>query len=47
MVIISHDRYILDAVATHIAEIEDGKITTFSGNYTEYIIDKEEHLARQ
>jgi ATP-binding cassette, subfamily F, member 3 len=47
VVIISHDRYILDAVATHIAEIEDGKITTFIGNYTEYIIDKEERLARQ
>src|SRR5688572_17515107 len=47
VVIISHDRYILDAVATHIAEIEDGKITTFGGNYTEYIIDKEERLARQ
>jgi len=47
VVIISHDRYILDAVATHIAEIEDGRITTFIGNYTEYIIDKEERLARQ
>jgi len=47
VVIISHDRYILDAVATHIAEIEDGRITTFAGNYTEYIIDKEERLARQ
>jgi len=45
--IISHDRYILDAVATHIAEIEDGKITTFTGNYTEYIMDKDERLARQ
>ena len=47
VVIISHDRYILDAVATHIAEIEDGHITTFIGNYTEFIIDKEERLARQ
>ncbi|HET9591076.1 MAG TPA: ABC-F family ATP-binding cassette domain-containing protein [Anaerolineales bacterium] len=47
VVIISHDRYILDAIATHIAEIEDGRITTFNGNYTEYIIDKEERLARQ
>jgi len=47
VVLISHDRYILDAVATHIAEIEDGKITTFIGNYTEFIIDKEERLARQ
>lgn len=47
VVIISYDRYILDAVATQIAEIEDGKITTFTGNYTEYILDKEERLARQ
>jgi ATP-binding cassette subfamily F protein 3 len=47
VVIISHDRYILDAVATHIAEIEDGKITTFTGSYTEFIVDKEERLARQ
>jgi ATP-binding cassette, subfamily F, member 3 len=47
VVIISHDRYILDAIATHIAEIEDGRITTFTGNYTEFIIDKEERLARQ
>ncbi len=47
VVIISHDRYLLDACVTHIAEIEDGKITTFVGNYTEYIIDKEERLARQ
>jgi ATP-binding cassette, subfamily F, member 3 len=47
VVIISHDRYILDAVATHIAEMEDGRITTFTGNYTEYIMDKEERIARQ
>ncbi|MEW6084062.1 MAG: ribosomal protection-like ABC-F family protein [Chloroflexota bacterium] len=47
VVIISHDRYILDAVASHIAEMEDGRIATFSGNYTEYILDKEERLARQ
>jgi ATP-binding cassette, subfamily F, member 3 len=47
VVIISHDRYLLDACVTHIAEIEDGKISTFIGNYTEYIIDKEERLARQ
>ncbi len=47
VVIISHDRYLLDACITHIAEIEDGKITTFIGNYTEFIVDKEERLARQ
>jgi len=47
VVIISHDRYLLDAVVTHIAEIEDGKLTTFVGNYTDYIIDKEQRLAKQ
>jgi ATP-binding cassette subfamily F protein 3 len=47
VVIISHDRYLLDASVTDIAEIEDGKITVFHGNYTEYIVDKEERLARQ
>ncbi len=47
VVLISHDRYLLDAVVTHIAELEDGKIFTFSGDYTSFIIDKEERLARQ
>ena len=47
VVIISHDRYLLDACVTHISEIEDGTISTFIGNYTEYIVDKEERLARQ
>jgi ATP-binding cassette, subfamily F, member 3 len=45
-VLVSHDRYILDAVVTHIAEIEDGRLTTFTGNYTDYILDKQERLAR-
>ena len=47
VVIISHDRYLLDACVSYIAEIEDGQISTFIGNYTEYIVDKEERLARQ
>jgi len=47
VVLISHDRYLLDAVVTHISEIEDGKLTTLAGDYSSYIIDKEERLARQ
>jgi ATP-binding cassette subfamily F protein 3 len=46
VVLVSHDRYILDAVVTHIAEIEDSHLSTFPGNYTEYILDKQERLAR-
>ena len=47
VVIISHDRYLLDAVVTHIAELEDGKLTMFEGDYTTFISDKEIRLARQ
>ena len=47
VVLISHDRYLLDAVATHISEIEDGRISTFEGDYSSYILDKQERLARQ
>lgn len=47
VVIISHDRYLLDAVVTHIAELEDGRLTIFSGDYSAFILDKEERLARQ
>ena len=47
VVIVSHDRYLLDAVVTHITELEDGKLTTFRGDYSSYIQDKEERMARQ
>lgn len=47
VVIVSHDRYLLDAVVTHIVELEDGKLSVFEGDYSGYVIDKEERLARQ
>ncbi len=47
VVLISHDRYLLDAVVTHIVEIEEGRLTTFAGDYSGYIVDKEARLARQ
>ncbi len=47
VVIISHDRYLLDAVVTHVAEIEDGRLSTFAGDYSTFRLDKEERLARQ
>src|SRR5690349_2940236 len=34
VVLISHDRYLLDAAVTHIAELEDGKLTLFEGDYS-------------
>ena len=36
IVLISHDRALLDALCTKIAQLEDGKLTLFPGNYTAY-----------
>lgn len=33
VIVISHDRYFLNKVCTHIADIDFSKVTTFSGNY--------------
>jgi len=33
-IVVSHDRHFLDKVCTHIADIDFGKITLYSGNYT-------------
>jgi ATPase subunit of ABC transporter with duplicated ATPase domains len=34
VLVVSHDRHFLDAVCTHVADIDFSKITTYSGNYT-------------
>lgn len=40
--IISHDRYFLDRVATRICELQAGGITSYPGNYSNYVELKEE-----
>ena len=47
VVIVSHDRYLLDAAVTQIAELEDGRLTVFAGDYSSYMLDKQTRLARQ
>ncbi len=34
VIVVSHDRHFLDSVCTHISDIDFGKITHYSGNYT-------------
>ena len=34
VIVVSHDRHLLDAVCTHISDIDFGKINHFSGNYS-------------
>lgn len=47
VIIVSHDRYLLDEVVTHIAELDAGKLTLFPGNYTAYAIELEARKIRQ
>ncbi|PSR18535.1 lysophospholipase [filamentous cyanobacterium CCP3] len=47
MVIVSHDREFLDRLCTQIVETERGVSTTYLGNYTAYLTQKEENLSAQ
>jgi len=38
MVIISHDRHFLNSVCTHMSDLDFGKITTYPGNYDDYMM---------
>lgn len=41
LVLVSHDRYVLDQLVTKIWEVEDGKVTEYTGNYSDYVSQKE------
>ncbi|MFJ8067003.1 ribosomal protection-like ABC-F family protein [Psychrobacillus sp. NPDC096426] len=47
VVIISHDRYFLDQVVTKVADLEEGELTVYHGNYSAFSIEKEERLTRE
>lgn len=42
VVLVSHDKYLLDRMVDTIAELENGKIKEYKGNYSHYIVEKEE-----
>jgi len=42
VIIVSHDRFFLDRIATKIIEIDQTRATTFSGNYSDYAVKKEQ-----
>jgi len=47
VMIISHDRYLLDKVTTRIINIERGKAITYSGNYSFYVQEKARKMEEQ
>lgn len=47
VVIVSHDRYLLDETVTQIVELAEGKITVYPGNYTAYSAERELRRLRQ
>jgi energy-dependent translational throttle protein EttA len=47
-VIISHDRWFLDRIATHMLAFEgDSHVVWFEGNYADYMVDKERRLGSE
>jgi len=47
VIIVSHDRYLLDEIADQIVELEDGKLTIYPGNYSAYSAEREARRLRQ
>ncbi|HEV2214469.1 MAG TPA: ABC-F family ATP-binding cassette domain-containing protein, partial [Terracidiphilus sp.] len=37
VIFVSHDRYFIDRLATRVLEVENGAITTYEGNYEDYL----------
>jgi ATP-binding cassette subfamily F protein 3 len=47
VLLVSHDRYLLDAAVTHVTEIEDGKLNEYTGGYSTYSVERELRRIRQ
>src|SRR5690606_32745098 len=47
VVIVSHDRFLLDVVADEIAELQDSRVKVYEGNYSEFVALKEANLLAQ
>lgn len=47
IIIVSHDRYFLNKVCTRICEIEQGRLTSYRGDYFSYLVQKKMNSERQ
>ena len=46
-VIISHDRYFLDRACRRIIELENGRASSYTGNYSDYLVERDERREAQ
>lgn len=47
VIVVSHDRHLLEKICTQIAELELGRLTLYQGNYSQFLIEKEGTVERQ
>jgi ATP-binding cassette subfamily F protein uup len=47
LIVVTHDRYFLDRVATRILEVDRGKVYGYDGDYAEFILHQAERLANE
>ena len=47
LAMVTHDRYFLERIVTRIAEVEDGRLFFYEGNYDKYLSRKAERLERE
>lgn len=47
IIIVFHDRYFLNKVCTRICEIEQGRLTSYRGDYSSYLVQKKMNSERQ
>jgi ATP-binding cassette, subfamily F, member 3 len=47
LVLVSHDRYLLDGVVTQVTELSDGKLAHYVGNYSAFTVERELRRIRQ
>lgn len=44
LIVVSHDRYFLDKICRKIFDLTDGTLDAYTGNYSEYLVKREERL---
>ncbi|HET7142014.1 MAG TPA: ABC-F family ATP-binding cassette domain-containing protein, partial [Candidatus Limnocylindria bacterium] len=47
VILVSHDRYLLDDTVRQIMELDQGRLTEYQGNYSSYVVQRELALLKQ